>query len=276
MTHFELADPGVFRTFEHTGWLKVAERYHDFFASLTIQAVEPLLDAAGVSKGVRLLDVASGPGYVAGAAAQRGAVAVGVDFSASMVALACRQYPDAKFREGDAEQLPFPGGGFDAVVTNFGLLHLGRPEKALREAHRVLRSGGRVGFTVWAKPAAAVGFGIILQAIEQHGGEAAPQPEGPPFFRFSDPAECHRVLQEAGFVAPATVQVPQVWRLASPDDLFDAMQEGTVRTGGLLLAQPREALHAIRTAIRDAVKAYEKAGAIELPMDAMLSTARKP
>ena len=270
------ADPGPFRAFEHTGWLKAAERYHDFFAPLTTQSIEPLLDAAGVSQDTRLLDVASGPGYVAGAAAQRGAVAVGVDFSASMVALTRRQYPDAEFREGDAEQLPFPGGSFDAVVTNFGLLHLGRPEKALREAHRVLRSGGRIGFTVWAKPDVAIGFGIILQAIERDGAEAAPLPEGPPFFRFSDPAECHRVLQEAGFVAPTTAQIPQVWPLATPDDLFDAMQEGTVRTGGLLLAQPREALHAIRTAIRDAVKAYEKAGSIELPMDAMLSTARKP
>ena len=54
------------------------------------------------------------------------------------------------------------------------------------------------------------------------------------------------------------------------------MQEGTVRTGGLLRAQPREAQNAIQAAIRDAVKVYEKAGLIELPMAAMLATARKP
>ncbi|MCZ6489690.1 MAG: methyltransferase domain-containing protein [Acidobacteria bacterium] len=276
MTTSKSADPGAFRAFEHAGWLQVAEQYNNFFASLTGQTIGPLLDAAGVTNGARLLDVATGPGYVAAAAAQRGASALGLDFSAAMVALARRQYPEAEFREGDAEQLPFPDGSFDAVVTNFGLLHLATPEKALMEAHRVLRPGGRIGFTVWARPDEAIGFQIILQAIEQHGATNAPLPEGPPFFRFSDPAECHRVLQEAGFVAPRTVQVPQVWRLASPDALLDAMQEGTVRTGGLLLAQPREAQNAIQAAIRDAVKVYEKAGSIELPMAAVLATARKP
>ncbi len=276
MTTSKPADPGSFRAFEHSGWLQVAEQYNNFFASLTAQTIEPLLDAAGVSNGARLLDVATGPGYVAAAAAKRGASAVGLDFSAAMVALARRQYPEAKFQEGDAEQLPFPDGSFDAVVTNFGLLHLGMPEKALQEAHRVLRSGGRIGFTVWTKPDEAIGFQIILQAIEQHGTQTVPLPEGPPFFRFSDPAECHRVLKEAGFAEPRTEKVPQLWRLPSPDALLDAIQKGTVRTGGLLLAQPREVQNAIQAVIRDAVKVYEKAGSIELPMAAILAAARKP
>ena len=276
MTHSEPFDSGAFREFEHAGWLNVAEQYNAFFASLTTQTIEPLLDAAGVSKGVRLLDVATGPGYVAAAAAKRGASAVGVDFSAAMVALARRQYPDAEFREGDAEQLPFPDGSFDAVVTNFGLLHLGMPEKALLEAHRVLRPGGRIGFTVWSQPDEAVGFRIILQAIERHGTTNAPLPEGPPFFRFSEPAECHRVLQEAGFAEPRTEKVPQLWRLPSAEALFDAMAEGTVRTGGLLRAQPDGSVAAIRKAIRKAAQSYEKNGSIELPMAAILATARKP
>src|SRR6185295_4166767 len=134
-------DPAAFRTFEHQGWQEVASRYHDGFAAVTTQAVAPLLDAAHVSAGTRVLDVACGPGYVAGAAAARGAVATGIDFSSEMVEEARGRYAGVAFQEGDAEELSLPDSTFDAVVVNFGMLHLGRPEQALREAHRVLRSG---------------------------------------------------------------------------------------------------------------------------------------
>ncbi len=269
-------DRGAFRAFEHAGWENVAIQYHDAFASLTTQSIGPLLDAVSAGSGVRLLDVASGPGYVVAAAAERGARAGGVDFSAAMVAQASRRYPTVEFREGDAEALPFPDGSFDSVVMNFGLLHLGRPEQALLEAYRVLRSGGRIGFTVWAKPEEAVGFGIVLRAIETYGDLNVPLPPGPPFFRFSDPQECHQVLLQAGFVTPNVASVPQLWRLSSPDALFEIMQEATVRTAGLLRAQSREALNAIRAAIRQAVMAYQKSGMIELPMPAVLASAVKP
>lgn len=268
-------DPSAFRAFEHAGWEKLPERYHDAFADLTTQAIEPLLNAVAVRSGMRLLDVATGPGYVAAAAAQRGASVVGVDFSAAMVAEARRRYPAVDFQEGDAEALPFPDGSFDAMVMNFGLLHLGRPERALGEAHRVLRPGGRIGFTVWAKPEQARGFGIVLGAIQKHGNMNAPLPSGPAFFRFSDPAECRRVLHDASFVTPDVIEVPQLWRLRSQDELFEIMLESTVRTGGLLRAQTPEALAAIRAGIRDSVGSYRKGDAIELPMPAVLASATK-
>ena len=66
-------DRGAFRAFEHAGWENVAIQYHDAFASLTTQSIGPLLDAVSAGSGVRLLDVASGPGYVVAAAAERGA-----------------------------------------------------------------------------------------------------------------------------------------------------------------------------------------------------------
>lgn len=269
-------DPGSFRAFEHAGWQGIGARYHDAFGGLTTQAVAPLLDAVGAAKGVRLLDMATGPGYVAGAAAQRGARVVGVDFSAAMLAEAQRRYPDVEFREGDAEALPFPDGGFDAAVMNFGLLHLGRPERALQEAYRTLRRGGRFGFTVWARPEEAVGFEIVLRAIRTHGDPNVPLPPGPPFFRFSDPDECRRALLGAGFTGPDIVRISQVWRLPSPDALFEAMLRSTVRTAGLLRAQSSEALNAIRASVRQEVSAYRHGEGIELPMPAILASAVKP
>ena len=268
-------DPGAFRSFEHAGWQNVSRQYHESFANLTSQAIEPLLNAVRAGKGTRLLDVATGPGYVAAVASQRGASVIGVDFSAAMVAEASRQYPGVEFRDGDAEALPFPNGSFDAVVMNFGLLHLGSPEQAFIEAHRVLRTSGQFAFTVWCKPEVAVGFGIVLDAVQAHGQMNVPLPPGPPFFRFSDPGECLQALLKAGFTMPEVVHIPQIWRLPSPDALFNTMQGATVRTSGMLRAQSAEALEAIGKSIREAVAAYQKGEGIELPMPAVLASAKK-
>jgi len=264
-------DPVAFRQFEHERWQKVASRYNDSFAPVTTQSIGPLLDAAHVRTGARVLDVACGPGYVTAAAAKLGADALGVDFSSEMVEEARGRYPGLDFQEGDAEALSFADATFDAVVMNFGMLHLGRPEQALHEAHRVLRRGGRLAFTVWDTPDKALGFGIVLAAIRKHGNLNVPIPPGPPFFRFSDPEESKRVLAAAGFVDVAVTHVPQIWRFPSLDTLFDVMYNGSVRNAALLRAQPPQVLERIRFEIREEV---ERAGR-EVPMPSVLSSAKK-
>ena len=105
---------------------------------------------------------------------------------------------------------------------NFGLLHLARPEAALAEAMRVLRPGGRYAFTVWAPPDQAVGFGMVLRAIERCGRLDVGLPEGPPFFRFSNADECRTELGRAGFVGASVRTLPLRWTLSSPDDVYEA------------------------------------------------------
>ena len=266
----------AFKDFERAGWETVVDEYAGAFGALTMQAIGPLLDAVEAGPGVRLLDVASGPGYVVAAAAQRGAIATGVDFSAPMVAEAARRYSKMNFRRGDAEALPFADDSFDAVTMNFGLLHLGDPDKALAEACRVLRSGGRFAFTVWAKPEETAGFGITLGAVQTHGNMRVPLPDGPPFFRFSDWAESVRSLAAAGFTNARLKKISQTWRLSTVDALFEAMQTATVRTAGLLRHQTPEALRGIRVMMRNACGLYQRNGTVELPMPAILAAAMKP
>ena len=269
-------DPAAFRALEHAGWQSAARHYDEAFGSLTRQAVDPLLDSAEVRPGVRTLDVASGPGYAAVAAAARGAQVAALDFSSVMVELARSQNPEMEFREGDAEALPFPDGSFDAVVMNFGMLHLAQPERALAETFRVLHAGGRYAFTVWAKPEEAVGFGIILDAIRKHGNSDVPLPQGPSFFRFSDASECDNVLKVAGFRNVDVRKVPQVWRFSASGLLFEAFLAGSVRTQALLHAQSAPALNAIRDAVGRLAGEYENHGTVEIPMPAVLAAALKP
>jgi SAM-dependent methyltransferase len=126
-----------------TDWAYLMEPY-------ARSANDALFDRAGVGPGTRLLDIACGSGYAASVAAGRGAVVAGLDASEALIAIARARTPDADFRVGDMFDLPFGDGRFD-VATSFNGIWKGC-EDALREARRVVRPGGLVGFTFWGAP----------------------------------------------------------------------------------------------------------------------------
>ena len=265
----------AFRAFEKSGWENAADPYHLHWSSLSRQSVEPMLDAASVSSGNQVLDVATGAGYAAAAAAERGAHAVGLDFSETQVRLARQTYPAVRFRQGDAENLPFDADTFDAVVMGFGANHLPRPEAAFQEALRVLKPGGRFAFTVWATPVAGTGFGIVLSAIERFGAADLILPPAPPYFRFADAQEVSRVLGQAGFFDITTIEVAQTWRHQTADMVFDAFDKGAVRATAMLNSQPAEAREKIRVAIREEVTALRSGDGYIIPVPSALSSGRK-
>ena len=111
------------KALERAGWGEKADSYGLLTGRITARVVEPLLDAAGVAAGMRVLDVGTWPGYAARRASERGAVATGVDIADEMVALARRRQGGIRFLRGDAEDLPFARRSFDALVRNFGINH---------------------------------------------------------------------------------------------------------------------------------------------------------
>ncbi len=147
-----------------------------------------LLDAAGFKRGDKVLDVACGAGYVAAAARDRGADAVGVDFSASQVRLAEQTYPKIRFVEGDAEALPFGDEEFAAVLNAFGLPHIPDADKAAAEAHRVLKPGGRFAYATWGDPTKCIGFSMVYDAVRAHGSMDVGLPRVRTFSAYGDPS----------------------------------------------------------------------------------------
>jgi SAM-dependent methyltransferase len=267
-----------FRAFERSGWgdPQICAEYHRQLSEVTRQAVDPLLDAVDVASGERLLDIATGAGYVAGAAAERGAQAAGLDFSAEQIVLARSTYPDVRFQVGDAERLPFADSTFDCVVSAFGVPHFPDPARALGQMHRVLKPAGRVAFSVWDVPERAVVFGAVYAAIRSHGSLDVGIPAGPDFFSFSDPATCEAQLRRAGFVRPEVHTVRQTWQLRSPEDAFATILTSTVRASATLKAQTPQAREAIRQAFCEALSEYRDGDRYLVPMPALVASAVKP
>jgi ubiquinone/menaquinone biosynthesis C-methylase UbiE len=176
----------AFGKFEHAGWERVADKYDSVWSSLTRQFIPYLIRDAKVLAGVSVLDVACGPGYVSAAAKNLDAFPTGIDFSEKMIAIAKKMFADIPFVQGDAQNLPLENVSFDRVLINFGLLHVSHPEKACAEAFRVLKSGGKFGFTVWAGPEDNPGAKIVNDAIEAHADLNVGLSEGPPHYLYGE------------------------------------------------------------------------------------------
>ena len=269
-------DPDAFNAFEAGGWEAKAAGYDRFFGGITSHLVEPLLDAASVGPRTRLLDLATGPGYVAARAAERGASVLAVDNAAAMISLARSLHPGLDFRRADAHALPFDEG-FDAVVGNFLILHLGRPDQAMAEFARVLRPGGKLALTAWDLPEHARFLGVFLDAVAE-AGAATPEdlPTGPDFFRFSVDEEFDSLLREHGLEDREVRTIAFTHAVANADELWDGFLGGTVRTSALIVRQPEETRRRIRDCFDRLVREYERDGVLELPVSAKLASGRKP
>ena len=225
---------------------------------------------------MRLLDVASGPGYAAVEGARRGASVVGVDISESMVELASRLHPQIEFRVGNAEDLPFPDNSFDAVVGNFVTLHLARPEKAAAEFHRVLSPGGRLALTVWDVPERTRLFGVFLDATAEAGAVPPDEiPAGPPFFRFSDDDEFVRLLHEQSFDNVEVETIAFSCEVPSANALWRGLLAGTVRTSALIERQSEDVQRRIYAAFMRSAQLYDVGGGLELPVAVKLASGSK-
>lgn len=163
--------------------------------------VEPVLDAARVGPGQRVVDVACGTGVLARGARERvgtsGSV-VGIDVDPGMLAVAREIDPSIEWRQGEAEKLPFDDASFDAVVSQFGLMFFSDRSGAAREMFRVLQENGRTAAAVWDDLANQPAYATEVELLDAIAGKAAGDALRAPF-ALGDAHEACAIFEAAGF-----------------------------------------------------------------------------
>jgi SAM-dependent methyltransferase len=181
---------------------------------------EAVLDAAQVTRGTRLLDVGCGSGLTLALANERGAIPAGLDISPGLLEIARERLPHADLREGDMEALPFKDATFDAVTGVNAFQFAGDPRRALREAARVTREGGRVVASLFAAPERSQGT-VAHEAMSAlippgHAADHAP-------YALSAPGNLESALTGAGLRPAETGEVVCHWRYADMDEAIRAL-----------------------------------------------------
>jgi ubiquinone/menaquinone biosynthesis C-methylase UbiE len=225
-------------------------------ARIVFQA-EHLCETADVQAGWRVLDVATGSGNAALAAARRGCEAVGVDYVPALLergrVRAAAERLEVRFVEGDAEDLPFADASFDAVLSIYGVMFAPDHRRAASELARVCRPGGRIALASWTPD------GFIGETFRVFSRHLPPAPGLQPPVRWGDEAYLDTLFE------PVAASVTHhrrtaVFRFRSAEenvDFFRTYYGPTLRAFESLDPGPREAL---RNDLLDLARRYDRNG----------------
>jgi ubiquinone/menaquinone biosynthesis C-methylase UbiE len=203
----------------------VAETYERVHAPRLAEVARDLVEMIDLPDGASVLDVGTGTGVAAQAATDAGATVVGVDESLGMLLVARRERAKIPVAAALAIDLPFGPGRFDAVLGAFVLAHFDKIDTALFDIARVLRPGGRVGFSSWSDRDDAyqqawrelVGSVVPQEMLASAYAGAAPGHE-----RFKSRSNVEEALIDAGFRSVRTETVQYRWSY-SLDDYLDGL-----------------------------------------------------
>jgi ubiquinone/menaquinone biosynthesis C-methylase UbiE len=265
-------------------WAARMRHYDQHAAPNTARFAAVLLDLVRPQPGERVLDVATGSGVVAVAAARL------VGPSGSIVATdlvpewedlfaercAAAGVRNAAFRAMGAEALDLPDETFDVALCQFGLMFVPDPLQALREMRRVLRQGGRLGIVVWSTAERAVCVGLLDRLLAPLLAAVPPEAQLPTALSLSEPGLIERLIAEAGFGALNSERRVLDYISEAPEEAWrfrviegpPAVREAVAR----LHPDERRQLHHRFVA---ELERYRQGGEIRLPSEAIYVTARK-
>ena len=203
---------------------------------------DAVLAHCGVGAGTDYLDAGCGAGMAASIAAARGARVFGFDAAEALLTIARDRVPAGDFRVADLEAVPFADGSFD-VVTGFNAFQFaGDPVRALSEARRVARAGGRVVVMTWGDPE-GMEAAAIVGALRPLLPAPPPGAAGP--FALSDKDKLRGFAVAAGLVPEDLVDVDSGWRYPDETTALRGLGSSGVaaRAKGLVGAQAVDAAH---------------------------------
>ena len=235
-------DPTKYKTTTRDQWEHAAEAWNRWGPTLDEwlgDATERMLDAAGVTVGSQVLDVAAGAGGQTMAAARRvgphGRI-VATDISPTILEFAASAAAQAGLNnvetlEADAEALDvLPGGTFDAVISRVGLIYFPDQQRALAGMRDALRDGGRIAAIVYSTPDRNEFFSLPVSIIRNRAHLPPPAPGQPGPFSLGAPGVLEAALTRAGFRDVHVDTMPAPLRLPTAADcvLFERESFGAL------------------------------------------------
>lgn len=220
-------DPIQYKTTTRQQWEDAAKAWDRWAPTLEAwlgDATVRMLDAAGISSGAQVLDVAAGAGGQTLAAARRagpGGRVVATDISPTILTYAAKAAAEAGLTnvqalEADGEALDdLAEGAFDAVISRVGLIYFPDQHRALTGMRRVLRDGGRIAAIVYSTADRNQFFSIPVSIIRDRAQLPPPQPGQPGPFSLGAPGVLEAALTAAGFRKVTVDTVPAPLRLPS-------------------------------------------------------------
>jgi SAM-dependent methyltransferase len=216
---------------------------YSVIAAMIVPMAERLSDTADLRAGWRVLDVATGSGNAAIAAARRGSRVVGIDYVPALLeqgkARAAAEGLFVDFVEGDAEALPFPDASFDAVLSVVGSMFAPDHMQTTAEMLRVCRPGGTIALASWTPE----GFiGELFRTIAAY----VPPPAGVPAPMLWSTKSHLDGLFGRGITRLDMTEHTFTFRFASPEDFVACFREWygpTLKAFAALEGEARDGLH---------------------------------
>ena len=219
-------DPQLYKATTRTQWQDAAASWHRWGPTIEdwlAAATDRMLDAAGVTTGSRVLDVAAGAGGQTLAAARRAGPTghvLATDIAPAILAYAAKAASDAglgnvETLELDGERLAVDPGGFDAVISRVGLIYFPDQQAALTGMRDALRPDGRIAAVVYSTADRNGFFAVPVGIIRRRAQLPPPAPGQPGPFSLGTPGVAEQALTDAGFVDVTVEAVPSPVRMAS-------------------------------------------------------------
>lgn len=261
------------------GWLKWEPVHNRMLATAT----QVLLDRAGVAEGGRVVDIATGAGDQALAAARRVGPAghvLATDISPAMVAFVAEQARAAHLSNIAAyacagENLPRDQAPFDAAICRLGLMLMPNPAAVVAAVRDVLRPGGRLSGLVMSRPAANPFYVTVTSILRRHANKPAPA-SGPGFFSLADPEVLTGLFRDAGLTDVTITTLDAVYRLRSVDDVVTMIQEAFGGVRVIIADQPQSVQDAAWAEVRAALGQWMTPDGFAAPTQYHIASGRKP
>jgi SAM-dependent methyltransferase len=252
-----------------TGWY--AQREKLWKASRPIS--EWMIQRLDPQPGNTVLELAAGLGDTGSMAArlvgESGRVLI-TDFAPQMVAAARRRAEEmgvenVEFRVLDAERMDLQSDSVDGVLCRWAYMLTIDPAAAFAETRRVLRSGGRLAFSVWASRERNPMLSLVGRVLESQGHISPPDHEASGAFVMADPGRIQELVVGAGFTEPEIEEVSFRWPFADQDAYWRYLIETSASASPVLRSLPLEAQEAVRGQVHEAARPFHSGEGYDFP-----------